>query len=108
MTKVLHDIKSKKHDKTNCFKNCEENAKVFNQIPHQCRFYTGSPRYKDLLEYYEIPTTVDATDGGESSNPDIKDFCFQLIQLEDYKKEINLKLRENDDIIEVENKVEKL
>ena len=34
--------------------------------------------------------------------------CFQLIQLEDCKKDINLGYRINDDIIEVENKVEEL
>ena len=107
MTNVLNDIKEQNHDKKVCFTNCNRNAKVFNQIPHQCRFYSGSPRYKDLLEYYEIPT-VDAVDGGTSSNPDIKDFCFQLIQLEDYKKDIKSGYRINDDIIEVENKVEEL
>ena len=80
---------------------------VFNQKPHQCRFYTGSPRYKDLLECHEI-STVDAADGGTSSNPIIKDFCLQLILLEDYKKEIDLGLRTKDDIKEVENTVEKL
>ena len=107
MTNVLNSIKERKHDKKVCITNCEDNAKVFNQKPHQCRFYTGSPRYKDLLEIYEIPT-VDAVDGGASSNPKIKEFSLQLIQLEDYKKDINSGYRINDDIIEVENKVEEL
>ena len=96
-----------KHDKKVCFTNCNENGMVFNQKPHQCRFYTGSPRYKDLLECHNVPT-VDAADGGTTSNPIIKEFCLQLILLEDYKKEINLGFRKNDDIIEVENVVENL
>ena len=107
LTKVLHDIKSRKHDKTNCKENCEENAKVFNQIPHQCRFYTGSPRYKDLLEYHEIPT-VDASEVGTSLRSNIKEFGLQFILLKDYREEINSGFRKEDDIIEIEDTIEEL
>ena len=107
MTTVLNNIKERKHDQKVCFTNCKENGKTFNQIPQTCRFYTGSPRYKDLLEHLEIPN-VDASDGGTSSNPNIKDFCLQLILLEDFKEEISLGFRKEEDIIEVENTVENL
>ena len=107
MTNVLNNIKERKHDKEVCFTNCKENGKTFNQVPHQCRFYTGSPRYKDLLEHHEVPN-VDASDGGTSSNPKIKEFHLQLILLEDFKEEFSLGFRKEEDIIEVENAIENL
>ena len=104
---MLNNIKERKHDQKVCFTNCKKNGKIFNQIPQTCRFYTGSPRYQDLLEHHEVPN-VDASDGGPSSNPNIKEFCLQLILLEDFKEEISLGFRKEEDIIEVENYIETL
>ena len=110
MTKVLSDIKGKKHEKKACFSNCKENGKAFNQKPHQCTYHTGSQRYRDLLEYHTVPDVVaeDEFDRGISSNPNITKFCLQLILLEDYKEEINIGVRKEEDIMEVENTVETL
>ena len=107
LTNVLNNIKERKHDKKVCITNCEDNAKVFNQKPHQCRFYTGSPRYKDLLEYHEIPT-VDASEVGTSLRSNIKEFGLQFILLKDYREEINSGFRKEDDIIEIEDAIEDL
>ena len=107
MTTVLNNIKERKHDQKVCFTNCKKNGKIFNQIPQTCRFYTGSPRYKDLLEHHEVPNVL-ASDCGSSSNPNIKEFCLQLILLDDFKKEFSLGLRKEEDMIEVENTIENL
>ena len=107
MTKVLIDIRARKHDKNICNANCKKNGETFNQIPHQCRYYSGSQRYNRLLEYHKI-STFDAPGGRTSSNQNIKDFCLQLILLEDYKEEFNSGFRKEEDIIEVENAVETL
>ena len=107
LTTVLNNIKERKHDLTVCYTNCKENGKIFNQIPHRCKFYPDSPKYEDLLEHLEIPN-VDASDGGTSSNPNIKEFCLQLILLEDFKEEFSLGFRKEEDIIEVENAIENL
>ena len=104
---MLNNIKERKHDQKVCFTNCKENGKTFNQIPHPCRFYTGSPRYKDLLEHHNVPN-IDTSHGGSSSNPNIKEFCLQLILLEDFKEEFRLGFRKEEDIIEVEKAIENL
>ena len=107
MTKVLTDIRAKKHVKNICYANCKENGETFNQIPHQCRYYSGSQRYNRLLEYHRI-STFDSPDGGISSKQNIKDFCLRLILLEDYKEDYNFGYRKKEDIIELEKAVETL
>ena len=108
MTKVLHDIKQKKHDKKVCHTNCTANGDTFNQIPHQCKYYSGSPGYKRLLKYHKISHAAASGGSGTSSNESIKDFCLQLILLEDYKEEFSFGCRKEEDIIEVQNAIETL
>ena len=107
LTKVLNEIKEKKHDYDVCFSNCQKNGEAFNTVPHQCTYHTGSPRYNNLLAYPEVPD-VDASDGGTSANPNIKEFCLQLIMLEDYLEDVEFGFRKEEDVVEVENTIENL
>ena len=98
----------KDHDKKVCLTNCKDNGETFNQTPHQCRYYSGSQKYQRLLEFHKIST--DDSSGGcvTSSSQTIRDFCLQLILLEDYKGEFNSGYRKEEDITEVENAVDTL
>ena len=107
MTKILNEIKEKKHDTDLCFLNRKENGEAFNTVPHHCTYYSGDSRYNNLLEYPKIPN-VDATDGEPSLNPNIKEFCLQVFLLEDYKEDVDYGSRKKEDIIEVENTIETL
>ena len=110
MTKILNDIKNKRHDTEICISNCKENGKAFNQKSYRCQYYTGYSKYKSLLEYQEIQSG-DETDGltvHPPPSPKIREFCFQLILLEDFKEEVGIGCRKQEDVIGVEETVGKL
>ena len=110
MTQILNDIKTKTHDKKACIANCTENGKIFNHVPYQCRYFTSSPRYKNLLDFLELKS-VESSKGGKSSaiqNPQMNDFFVQLILLEDYEVEINSGIRQQDDTISVVDSIDNL
>ena len=109
MTKILDDIKNKRHDREACDSNCKSNGKTFNQKPHQCQYYNGYSKYQNLLEYQEL--LGDETDGVTTyptQKPILKDFGFKLIVLEDEKEEVLLGIRKKEDIIALEDSVGKL
>ena len=97
----------KKHDKDVCNTNCIENGKFFNQKPHQCLYYPGSPRFNNLLEKQVIDDEA-SPETTTKSSPNIAEYCLQMIQLNDVMDEVNLGVRNQDDLLVQQKKTEEL
>ena len=99
LTKVLRDIIDKTHDKKACKINCEENGKVFNQTPYQCRYFSKGLDYNSLLEYQELSYSDTVDDVASKATKDkIVDYQFQLSLLEDLKTDVDDGVRANEDL----------
>ena len=85
LKRTLTNIVEKKHDKDVCNTNCIENGKFFNQKPHQCLYYPGSPRFNNLLEKQVIDDEA-SPETTTKSSPNIAEYCLQMIQLNDAKE----------------------
>ena len=108
LTTILTNIVSKKHDKDACNTNCKENGRFFNQKPHYCPYFTGASSFDKLLEKQILDDKDLPDDATSQSNPKIAEFCLLLIQLEDLRDEINIGVRNHDDLLAQEEATEKL
>ena len=98
MTKVLSDIKAKRHDQEACQFNSMKNGKAFNQAPHHCQYFSNDFKYANLLEHKD-GTVEDLPDAAiKSINPKVAEYCLQLIQLEDLKDEVDIGVRNQEDL----------
>ena len=97
----------KKHDKDVCNANCIDNGKFFNQKSHQCFYLPGSPIFNNLLEKQVIDDEA-SSEATIKSSPNIAEYYLQMIQLNDVMDEVNLGVRNQDDLLEQQKKTEEL
>ena len=97
----------KKHDKDVCNTNCIDNGKFFNQKSHQCLYLPGSPRFNNLLEKQVIDDEA-SSEATIKSSPNIAEYCLQMIQLNDVMDEVNLGVRNQDDLLAQQKKTDDL
>ena len=97
----------KKHDKDVCNANCIENGNFFHQKPHQCPHFTGSPRFNNLLDK-EVIDDEDSLEATTNSSPNVAEYCLQMYQLNDVMYEVNLGVRNQDDLLAQQKKTEEL
>ena len=108
MTKVLGDIINKRHDQEACRFNCLENGKAFNQAPHHCPYFSNDFKYANLLEHKD-GKGEDLPDAAiKSNNPKVAEYCWQLIQFEDLKDEVDIGVRNQDDLVAQQEETDNL
>ena len=107
LKRTLTNIVEKKHDKVVCNANCIENGNFFHQKPHQCSHFTGSPRFNNLLEK-QVIDDEDSPEATTKSSPNIAEYSLQMILLKEYMDEVNLGIRNQDDLLAQQKKTEEL
>ena len=107
LKKMLTNIMSKRHDKDACNTNCRENGKCFYQKPHHCSYFHGSSDFDNLLKK-EMIDDPDSPDTTPKSSPNIAEYYLQLILLEDFMGEVQAGVRNPDDFIAQQEKLDKL
>ena len=108
LAKSLRDVIDKKHDNVACKQNCKENGKVFNHAPHQCRYFSNSPEYNDLLKFLKIDASAYPTlpkEENEEDSEKIVDFALKLNDLEEVQNEVKLGCRIKEDVTQQEKHV---
>ena len=111
MKKVLKEIIEQKHDIETCKYNWKKNGKIFNQIPKTCDFFAGSSFYNGLLKHEKLklksPGMV-ASDSNDEIGSSIGKFRYMLAILEDIKDDLLIGCRIQNDLNEVESKLQTL
>ena len=107
LKRILTNIVDQKHDKDVCNINCIENGKVFNQKPYQCQYFTGSSSLTNLLEI-QIIDDEDSSEATTKRSPNIAEYSLQMILLKEYMDEVNLGIRNQDDLPAQQKKTEEL
>ena len=79
----------------------------FNQEPPHCPYFAGSLRFSNFLEK-KVIGDVDSPAATTNCFPNIAEYCFQMIQLDDVMHEVNLGVRNQDDLIAQQKKTEEL
>ena len=107
MTKVLSDIKAKRHDQEACQFNSMKNGKAFNQAPHHCQYFSNDFKYANLLEHKDVKgyDNVDGKVSVGANNAKIAEFCLNLIILEDLKDDLIFGCRQEEDLIGVKSTI---
>ena len=95
------------HDQNVCNTNCRKNGKLFNQKPHHCPYFTGASSFNNLLEKRLIDD-ADSSEVTTKSSPKIAEFFLQRIQLDDFIDEVDLGVRNQDDLLAQQKKTEKM
>ena len=107
MKRTLKNIVDKKHDKDVCKTNCIENGKFFNHEPHHCPYFTGSLRFSNFLEK-KVIDDVDSPEATTNCFPNVAEYWLQMIQLDNVMHEVNLGVRNQDDLLAQQKKTEEL
>ena len=111
MKKVLKEIIEQTHDIDTCKHNWKKNGKIFNQIPKTCDFFAGSSFYNGLLKHEKLKLKsfgMVASDSNDEIGSSIGKFRYMLAILEDIKDDLLIGCRIQNDLNEVESKLQTL